>query len=219
MAEGDNDQDDKTEAPSQKRIDDAIKDGNVPKSVELGTWFVFFGLALAIAAMSGSAQNLAQSLAILLAHAHDLAFDAAGLQIMIAHIASSIALAMAWPLVLIVAFAVIGSVIQHQIAVTLKSITPQLSRVSPMSGLGRIYGRQAGINLVKTALKFVIVVATLCIVMWPHRRELPMLLTFEPVGIVRLIHDDLLSVMIAVLIAFGAIAGGDYLVQRMRWYN
>ena len=219
MAEGESDNEDKTEAPSQKKLDDALQEGNVPRSIELGTWFVFFGLALAISVMGANAQILSQVLSGMLARPHEMAVDAAGLSQIVTHLAAVVGSALAWPLVLIAAAALFGSMIQHQIAVTLKSVAPQLSRVSPLSGFKRIFGSEALINFVKTILKFIVVAVTLIIVMWPHRREMPQLLTFDPITIAHIIHADLLSVMIAVVIAFGVIAGGDYLVQRLRWYN
>lgn len=219
MAEGENDQHDKTEAPSQKRIEDALKDGNVAKSIELGTWFVFFGLALALSVMGSGAKSVAGSLAAFLAQAHDMPHDASGLTELISRLFATLGSALAWPLVLILGFALIGSLIQHQVVASLKSVSPQLSRISPLSGFKRIYGLEALINTVKTLLKFAVVTGTLILVLWPHRNEVAKILFFDPVAIVALIHGDLIAVMIAILIAFGVLAGGDYFVQRLRWYN
>ena len=46
MAEGQDDTE-KTEEPTQKRLDDALKRGDVAKSQEVNTWFIFAGGALA----------------------------------------------------------------------------------------------------------------------------------------------------------------------------
>ena len=50
MAE-DQDDSDKTEDPTQKRIDDAIKRGDVVKSQEVNTWFVIAAGALLLMAL------------------------------------------------------------------------------------------------------------------------------------------------------------------------
>lgn len=213
------DENEKTEAPSQKRLDEAFREGNVPKSIELGTWFVLFGLALALSAMGASAKGLMPILAIFLSRSHELPRDGAGLQNIVVQVFASLGAILSWPLVLIIGFALTGALIQHRIVVTLKSVAPQISRVSPMSGLKRIYGTDALINFVKTFLKFSVIAFTLVIVLWPRRHELPEILGFDPPAIVGLIRDDVISVLIAVLIAFGALAGGDYALQRLRWYN
>ena len=45
------DSDDKTEDPTQKRLDDAHARGDVAKSQEVNTWFMIAGATLVLAAM------------------------------------------------------------------------------------------------------------------------------------------------------------------------
>ena len=52
MAE-DSDSTDKTEDPTQKRLDEALKRGDVVKSQEVNTWFVIAGATLVLMAFSG----------------------------------------------------------------------------------------------------------------------------------------------------------------------
>ena len=44
----------KTEDPTQKRLDDAQERGDVVKSQEVNTWFIIAGATLALSAFSGS---------------------------------------------------------------------------------------------------------------------------------------------------------------------
>src|SRR5258708_33925861 len=48
------DSDDKTEDPTQKRLDDAHARGDVAKSQEVNTWFVIAGGTLVLSTFSGS---------------------------------------------------------------------------------------------------------------------------------------------------------------------
>ena len=48
------DTEDKTEDPTQKRLDDALEKGDVVKSQEVNTWFVIAGATLVLAAMMGT---------------------------------------------------------------------------------------------------------------------------------------------------------------------
>src|ERR1700709_1951820 len=45
---------DKTEDPTQKRLDDAHERGDVAKSQEVNTWFVIAGATLVLSSFSGS---------------------------------------------------------------------------------------------------------------------------------------------------------------------
>ena len=49
-----NDSSDKTEDPTQKRLDDAHDRGDVAKSQEINTWFVISGATLVLSTFSGS---------------------------------------------------------------------------------------------------------------------------------------------------------------------
>src|SRR5476651_1075907 len=50
----DNDAADKTEDPTQKRLDDAQDRGDVAKSQEVNTWFMIAGATLVLSTFSGS---------------------------------------------------------------------------------------------------------------------------------------------------------------------
>ena len=49
-----NDTSDKTEDPTQKRLDDAHDRGDVAKSQEVNTWFMIAGATLVLSSFSGS---------------------------------------------------------------------------------------------------------------------------------------------------------------------
>src|SRR5258707_6434253 len=49
-----NDSSDKTEDPTQKRLDEALERGDVAKSQEVNTWFVIAGGTLVMSTFSGS---------------------------------------------------------------------------------------------------------------------------------------------------------------------
>src|SRR5882672_5662150 len=49
-----NDSSDKTEDPTQKRLDDAHERGDVAKSQEVNTWFIIAGATLVLSTFSGS---------------------------------------------------------------------------------------------------------------------------------------------------------------------
>ena len=79
MAEG-ADQEDKTEEPSQRRLDEAIKRGDVPKSQEISTFFILGALTLAMMmTASGSGRMLALDLRGFLENAHMVPDSGAGM--------------------------------------------------------------------------------------------------------------------------------------------
>ena len=72
------DSDDRTEEPTQRKLDEAIKRGDVAKSQEINTLFVLGGFTLAPAMLSGSiTQALTVNLRAFLMNAHQVPPDGA----------------------------------------------------------------------------------------------------------------------------------------------
>src|SRR5471030_2418143 len=57
----DEDDSEKTEDPTQKRLDDALERGDVAKSQEVNTWFMIAGATLVISTFSGSIGSTIQT--------------------------------------------------------------------------------------------------------------------------------------------------------------
>ena len=76
MADNEQHDTERTEDPTQKRLDEALERGDVVKSQEVSTWFVIAGGALVLAAFSGSMSGgLSTTLRGLLANAHQIPVD------------------------------------------------------------------------------------------------------------------------------------------------
>src|SRR5512134_4119940 len=77
MAEGDSE---RTEDPTQKRLDDALAKGDVAKSQEVNTWFIIAGGTLILSTFSGSiGGGILTPLRNLVANAGQLRADGAAL--------------------------------------------------------------------------------------------------------------------------------------------
>ena len=74
------DSSDKTEDPTQKRLDDAHEKGDVAKSQEVNTWFVIAGATLVLSSFSGSiGSGILMPLRNLVANSWMIQADGAGL--------------------------------------------------------------------------------------------------------------------------------------------
>jgi flagellar biosynthetic protein FlhB len=66
----------KTEDPTQKRLDEALKRGDVVKSQEVNTWFIIAGATLVMSAFSGSmSSELSATMRGLIANGHNISVD------------------------------------------------------------------------------------------------------------------------------------------------
>ena len=77
MAEQDDNE--RTEDPTQKKLDDALQRGDVAKSQEVNTWFVIAGGTLVLMSFAGSmSQSLSTSMRGLLANSYAIRVEGRG---------------------------------------------------------------------------------------------------------------------------------------------
>jgi flagellar biosynthetic protein FlhB len=209
-----------TEDPTPKRLEDAIKRGDVVKSAEVNTWFMIAGGALALMVFAAPmASSLQTTFRGLLANSYQIPADGPSLAQAIGDVARNVLAAMVIPLGLFVLAAIAGSAIQHRILISAEPLKPRLSKISPVAGLGRLFSRQALANFVKGLAKLVLIGAVIAALLWPQRGRLVELVTTDPVMILpftRMLTMKMLGAVVAIL---AVIAAADYLFQYQQWYE
>src|SRR5215204_4291035 len=211
-------QDDRTEDPTQRRLDQAIERGDVAKSQEIKTLFVLGGLALAILVLSGPiTRSLAIDLRGFLMNAHLVPQDGAGLTAAGRHALWAWLAAVALPLGLIALAGLAGGGIQHRPLWSAQPLKPQLGRISPLSGAKRVFGREAFVQFVKGLLKILIVGSVAGAVLWSDRDRLDGLARLEPAALLPILLVLAMKLLGGVLAIHAFLAAGDAVYQRMAW--
>src|SRR3990170_8241041 len=132
MAEGQDDTE-KSEDPTQKKLDDALKRGDVAKSQEVSTWFIIAGATLVLISFSNQmGSSLKATMTGLLANSWRIPADGVGLIHLTSRIGFEVVAAIAIPLFLLMLAAVAGNMIQHRLVWSAESLTPKFDRVSPL---------------------------------------------------------------------------------------
>src|SRR3954468_2046887 len=97
-----NDTADKTEDPTQKRLDDAHDRGDVAKSQEINTWFVIAGGTLVLSTFSGSiGGGIVMPLRNLIANSWMIRTDGAGLTMLARNLEYALVAALGVPFLLL----------------------------------------------------------------------------------------------------------------------
>src|SRR3954464_10233163 len=108
----DNDTADKTEDPTQKRLDDAHERGDVAKSQEVNTWFMIAGATLVLSTFSGSiGGGITAPLRNLVANSWMIRADGAGLLALAQHLEFVLIAALGVPLLLLLIAAIAGNIV------------------------------------------------------------------------------------------------------------
>src|SRR4051794_1093658 len=203
---------DKTEEPSQKRLEEALKRGDVAKSQEVNTWFVMGGAALVLMIFSGvMSRDLTTTMRGLIANSWQIRAEGPALPHLFKVLSGELLAAVAIPFLLLMAAALVGNLIQHRFVWSLEGITPKLSKISPVAGLGRLFSKQALANFGKGIAKLVIVGTVLSVLMWPERTHMEALVTLDPAALLPFVAKLALKIMGAVVAMLAVVAAADYL--------
>ena len=214
------DSDDKTEDPTQKRLDDAHAKGDVAKSQEVNTWFVIAGATLVLSTFSGSiGGGILMPLRNLIANSGTLRADGTALLQLGNTLGIAILAAIGVPLLMLMIAAIAGNMIQHRLVWSAESLTPKFSKVSPGAGFKRVFGKQAIANFLKGLFKLVALGAVMMAVLWPERHRLDSFLRFDPSAILGVTTSLTLHLMGAVVAMLAAVAIADYFFQYRQWFE
>jgi flagellar biosynthetic protein FlhB len=211
---------DRSEDPTQKRLDEAHQRGDVVKSQEVSTWFVIGGGALMLAAFSGPmSSGLTTTFRGFLANSYQIPVDGRGLIALTARVEREVLAAIALPLGVLVLAAIAGNVIQHRLVWSADSLTPKFSKISPLAGLKRQFSRQAIANFIKGLIKLTVLGSVMVALLWPQRYRLDSLVSTDILGtllLTRSLSLDLLGAVVAILFL---VAAADYLFQYRQWFE
>jgi len=220
MAESQSEDTEKTEEPTAKRLEDAHKKGDVPKSQEVNTWFVILGATLLVAFFS---EDMARSLSMVfrsfLEGVHDIPTDGGNLRAMFANIGGLVLGILALPFLLLIVFAIAGNVVQHKPLLTTEQIKPKLSKISPISGWKRLFSATSLVNFVKGIAKFVIVGVIMFYIAWPERDRLDLMITSDIAALLMIVKELAIEMLGGVIAILTVIAALDLMYQRHTWHQ
>ena len=217
MAEG-ADREDRTEEPTQKRLDDAIKRGEVAKSQEVSTFLALGAMTLALLLAGGwSGQTLTLELRHYLGNAHLVPADPAGMLGAGRRALVTALHVLALPLGILVVAALAGGLLQHRLVWTTQPLKPQFSRLSPMAGFKRIFGLQALGRFGKGLLKILIVGVVACVALWAEHDRAEALITLDVADLVRAMVGIALRLLGVILAIYAVVSIADYIVARFSW--
>ncbi len=214
------DRESKTEDPSQKKLDDAHKKGDVVKSQEVNNWFMIAGSGLLFSMMAApTTAALGDSLKLLLANADLFEIGGAALGNFMNNLAMTILLVAMIPLAVLMAFGIAANLVQHGPLLSVEPITPKLSKISPIQGAKRLFSTEALVNFLKGLIKIAVVGTVVWAVVWPEVGRLETMIMVDPALILPDFQALGLKVFGAVIAVVTIIALADYVYQRNKWWN
>ncbi|PPV07027.1 type III secretion system protein HrcU [Xanthomonas bromi] len=204
----------KTEKPTEKKLRDARRDGEVTVSPDVTAAAVLFG---ALLVMKTAGDYLSEHMRALMKIGFDFsenAHDAAAINRAIGHIGLQGLLLMLPFLVACMVAGLAGGVFQTGLNVSLKPATPKFDSLNPVNGVKKLFSLRSLINLLKLAVKAILI----GVVLWFGVRALmPMIigLAYEtPLDIAQIAWRALGMLLALAVLLFVLVGAADWSVQH-----
>lgn len=221
MSDEDNDAEREHE-PSQRRLDEARKRGDVPRSADLTTAAVYGGLLIALFVTGAAAVQKATSAGMVLLEQSDrlapmiLRAGRAPTAGMLASFAVPFLPLLVLPLIA----ALLTVAGQRGLIFSPEKLEPKLSRISPIAGFGQKFGREGLFAFANSLAKMVMVCILVFVLVAQHADALLLSLQLSPAQSILLLFEIitqfLLLAFLSTLVFGGFEYGWQFLQHRRR---
>ena len=209
----------KTEAPTEKKRRESREEGQVAFSKELSSAALLAGIVLTLVASSPSILNSFRELMTRIfqqmSSADELAINS--IYTLSGEIISTMLPAFAPFIAVIIFVAIFASVIQVGVQITFKAIVPKFNKISPLTGLKRLFSSQSLADFLKSMAKLIIVGFVGYLTYMDKITELNGLSVSTPEAILTYNFTVVAEVAGKIVLALMAIAIFDYFYQR--WHH
>ena len=207
----------KTEAPSQRRLEEARAKGQLVVSREVGSLMLLAAAGLLAGTAGGSAQGLAGIGRGLLAQATRLELDKPLLVELLWALAGQLGGVLALPLLVLMAAPVVAAVLQNAVVWTAEPLKPKLERISPLAGAKRLLSLRSLLELAKSLAKVMLVGGALGLLLWPEASAMVAAARLEIGPLLSYLADLLTRTLMVLALAAALVAAVDYAHQRLEF--
>lgn len=217
---GEDDDSQKTEEPTSKRLADAREKGQVARSQEVSHWFMILALAILVGVFSESLMSDFGGLMVpFVEQPHLISLDNGMLQQVLIGTAVDILKVSAIPLAIILLAGLLAGTIQNGIIVTNEQIKPKLSNIGFKRGFKKMFSSRALTDFAKGLLKLAIVATVVSVIIWPDRYMVLDMPSMSVEAVLALVRWEAVKVIIGVLSVMSIITLIDILYQRYQHHK
>ncbi|MDX7950350.1 flagellar biosynthesis protein FlhB [Lichenihabitans sp. Uapishka_5] len=219
MSDQSGDHEDKTEEPTEKKLRDAHEKGDLPRSREA---LLFSGLLASLVVVSlmlrPALAQVAEALAHLLDGMGQIDLRSGGdVVAVVGRLGAPVATLLIPIFLIFIVAGIATSCAQAMPSVVLDRIMPDLSKISPMKGFGRLFSGHGLIESGKGVGKLIVVGVVVFILLRSEQTAVIDALFMEPAAVPDLILGIVTRLLAGVATAFGVIAVLDFLWTKTSW--
>ena len=215
------DKDSKTEAPSDKKVRDAIEKGNIPFSREAPMFASILGILLVLAFVARSTTKaLTEKLSLFVNRPEDFRLESGADAAALIHaVALEVGQFLIPTIAILAGSSLAASILQNVPSIVTERIRPQWNRISPASGWKRIFGRQGLVEFLKSLFKFGTVSLVSLLLLKSEQYKVLNAMLSDPSLMPELMLTMAMRLVSAIAIATIVLVAADLLWARFKWHS
>ncbi len=219
MADGDTpDESQKTEEPSQKRIDDARKKGQVAFSREVNNFFLLLAFCIILIAL---APYLMKWLAVIMmpfvSRPEDFNLQPGNVLNLVKGTMLNIGTVMLIPFAITVTAALLAGGLQTRFNFSTERVMPKLEKISLLKGIKRMFSLRNFVEFLKGIIKISIVGLIAYLAVYAYMDRIRLMPAFDISDMITFLYDMSIRIAIGVTAVMLVIAGADFAYQRFEY--
>jgi len=211
----DADESSKTEEPTQKKLDEAHKEGQFAMSQEIGNWLMVAAMLIILVSMlPGTLKGLVPRLNYYFVNFDHIPMDQGSVGQVLLRLLGDIIWALWLPLLLLAAAGVMGTIAQKGFHVSWQLIAPKFGKLNPLPGLMNMFKVDKLIELGKSLAKLMVVGAVAYLALNPMVVTIEHFIGIDMMLLVKEMDGLTFRLLAGVLAVLTVIAGADMFWQR-----
>ncbi|HVY12760.1 MAG TPA: flagellar biosynthesis protein FlhB [Alphaproteobacteria bacterium] len=219
MAEDDDDSQ-KTEDPTAKRLSEARSQGNLPLSRDFSTWVVLLGMVMTVSFLLPIViPQILMPLQAILAKAGEIPVEPSSFTAMLGEIFGKVAFPLLSVLALLTVMGLLGWIIQTGPLFNMSLLRFKWERLNPMEGIKKIFSSNSLFELVKSVAKIIVIGVVVYTVLRPAFMGMESMSGLDNMGMVATTYNLAARIFFAILLVFTIVALADLLYQRFTYFK
>lgn len=214
MSEGGDDSQ-KTEEPTQHRLSEAEKKGQIPSSREVNNFFVMVALALMVAWVFPDMIKRGKDVLLpFIASPHDVIISPGSLRDLMIEVLMDSAALLMLPIALILFLVVGAAVLQSRFIFAVERIKPKMEKISIPKGLKRMFSMRSVVEFLKGLIKLAIISVVSVMAVYDSLPTLEQLPGYNTQDLLLFLADLCMRIMVGACCVMFLVAIADYVYQR-----
>lgn len=217
---GQEDESQKTEEPTPKKLEESRKKGQVALSREVNNWVMLFTATIVVLAIGPSALNsMKLFMQGFIERAHVMPYAPDGIGTVLGHSFWGILGILALPLIILMIAAFLAPFLQIGPLFAPQVIKPDVSKISPMAGFKRLFSMRSIMEFVKGILKIGIIGFIGILLLKPFYGSIDHMIGLPVPTMMDEMQGLVLRLMSGILVVLLVVAVADLVYQRYEHYK